>query len=113
MGRSVKMDVGYWIPDIQTQKRRIIGYPKLDFSDIGSGSKNFRLSGIGAGIQTRKSRIIGYLKPDFSDIGPGSENFRLSGIGLSDIRSGIPELSDLFSKFNKLYFIIIKCNLIS
>ena len=56
--------------------------------------------------QTRKSRIIGYPKPDFSGIGSGSgsENFGLSDIGLSDIRSGIPELSDLFSKINKLYF---------
>ena len=69
------MDIGYWIPDIQIRKSRIIGYPKSDFSDIGSGS--------------------------------GSENFGLSGIGLPDIRSGIPELpdlSDLFSKINKLYF---------
>ena len=73
--RPVKMDIGYWIPNIQTRKSRIIGYPKPDFSGIGSGS--------------------------------GSENFGLSGIGLPDIRSGIPELSDLsdlFSKINKLYF---------
>ena len=43
------MDIGYWIPDIQTQKSRIIEYPKLDFSGIGSGSgsENFGLSGIG------------------------------------------------------------------
>ena len=57
-------------------------------------------------IRTRKNRIIGYPKPDFSGFGSGSdsENFGLSGIGLSNIQSGIPELSDFFKINNYVFF---------
>ena len=60
--RPVKMDIGYWIPDIRTRKNRIIGYPKSNFLGIGLGSdsKNFGLSGIGL-----PDRISGI--PELSD----------------------------------------------
>ena len=43
------MDIGYWVPDNQTRKSWVIGYPIPNFLGfgLGSGSAIFGLSGIG------------------------------------------------------------------